>query len=234
MNKFLTILTVVALTFALAGPAGAGPTTISFLYADSFAGVDGPTSGWSTSDTIVNLGATNWSLLGGTASVSGHLNGTSSNLTHRGTRGLGIFGREDDEVDRRGTINDPYERINITFGIDHYVDYLEVRSLYTNDGWSPGIEKGTVEFYLDGSLVYTENLVAVQSTGDGVLAISYVTPKLVDKLVYYVPGGLGDTSSQSEFAVAKLNVTPIPAPGAILLGGIGVGLVGWLRRRRTL
>jgi len=215
--------------------------TISFT--DTILGVD-DTPAWSSNDSTASLDVDSLSLLDGMARASAYQGPDSAIFSHRLTRGLGVWGGETDEVDRQ-TVGD-METIEITFPtVDFYINSLEVRSLFDPDtGWDLDIEKGAVDFYQDGIVIYTEFLSGVESLsagGEGSLAVTYDNPWLVDRLVFYVPAAdengipLADTTiAESEFAVARLNVTAIPAPGAILLGSIGIGLVGFLRRRRTL
>jgi hypothetical protein len=171
---------------------------ISFLYADNFAGVDSPT-GWSTGDGMVNLGANTWSLLSGSADVYGYKNGDSYNLTHRGTRGLGVIPGEADEIDGP-------ERIEIIFDSPVLVNMFEVRSLFDE---ATGAEEGTVELYSNSGTILeaTYQLTGTELTGSNGVLSTFGTDKVVDKIIFYVPSG----HPQSEFAVAKVRVCPVPA-----------------------
>jgi hypothetical protein len=53
-------------------------------------------------------------------------------------------------------------------------------------------------------------------------------------IAYILAFGHDDGNTMDTIGIDNMEWVAIPAPGAILLGSLGVGLVGWLRRRRTM
>jgi hypothetical protein len=101
---------------------------------------------------------------------------------------------------------------------------FDFNGAYLTSAWDSAMGV-RVEGYLGSFLLYDTTVVVV-NTGPTWCNFNYAG---VDELRF-------SSVSVNQFAMDNFtySATVIPAPGAVLLGSIGVAFVGWLRRRRTI
>lgn len=171
---------------------------LSFLYGDAFVGVDDPTT-WSTTDNMVELGISEFDIFGGTGTVTAKINGVDGELTHRGTRGLGVIGGgQDDEIDYREV--GKQEKIYVNLDTPRWLCRFEVRSLFPGEGAEGEPEVGDVRLWLEGEVVADFHFEAeTDATTDGVKVVD-TDYYLVDRIMFHID----EENAESDYSPARL------------------------------
>lgn len=227
MNNKITTIFAVSLFFLPAGPAMADVTAyVPGTWCPFFAGQDSPILTppipWPYNEDLLSFVYNTIPLY---VDVSGFV-GTNLSITATGTWGHSVYTQSGPEGYGSAWTDPVYE----AFGIStlNNAPYNALVGVFLTDA-PPDPLSLPARLDYNTSDMTSPLLQQTFAVGSGLYNIAI--PSGATRLF----GGLNDGWVWSDNVGGVIvTITPVPAPGAILLGSIGVGLVGWLRRRRTI
>ncbi len=225
MKTFLTIIIVLALTCAMAGPASAS-FSVSYEFADGDGNSLTTPHACATVDTFSGV-RPGWTYTGNSIIYTGDVAGKASAPYNPETAMV---------KDSSPYLAVPELTANpfvvVDFGGDNY-NYLGLH-------WGSMDAYNQIELLLGGATVETiggndvtrDSASGGQEDWENNAYVNIFSTSIFDAIRITSFGGEGG-SSPFAFELDNLAVC-IPAPGAILLCSLGTCLVGWLRRRKSL
>ena len=124
--------------------------------------------------------------------------------------------------------------IDVHLEIGNFPDPLVYKEIWVDLGFTGTLDLSLVDVDGDGQYgPYTAVVLQGPGPGTGAVFGARIYPNPAKEDIWFTIGApVGGGNPSLDWI--HVDTICIPAPGAILLGSIGVGLVGWMRRRKTL